>query len=525
MPFRWILPLAGLVMVGCASTAPITEPAQPKQSPTAATLPERSHTATVDEHLPQLVTRKPAPPVETVDTFDSVYARMMTSFALPDCASHEVNRTWARWYAERPEYMERVLARAEPWIYFIVEELEARGMPGELALLPIVESAYDPFAYSSSHALGAWQFVSATGRQYGLKQDWWYDGRRDVWASTHAALDYLEYLNAMFEGDWLLALASYNGGEGRVSRAVKRNRKAGKPADFWNLKLPEETRGYVPKLLGLSCLFLNAEAYGFEMPGTPDAAVITTYDPGSQADLVLVSQRAGVPIDQLFTLNPGFNRFATSPEGPYRIVLPLEGAERLEAGMGNLSPEQLMRWDQVTVQSGDTLSGLARTHDVPVDVLRTANQIKGDAIRAGQKLRLPRDQGMLVDPLYAAAAAELAQLQSGLLAADQRSHRVRPGESLSVIARRYRVSVRDLQRWNNIDNPNRVRAGQQITVFLAPTAQAPAGPAPREYTVRSGDSLWSIARKHKVKLNDLIKWNGLDRSAVLRPGQSLKILF
>lgn len=523
MSYRWILPLAGLVMAGCASTTPLTE-TESSEPTVAEALPERSHTATVDEHLPELTRHKPVQPVVEAHVHDSVYERMMHSFALPDCNEHEVSRTWARWYAERPEYMTRVFNRAEPWIHFIVEEIERRGLPGELALLPIVESAYDPFAYSSGRALGTWQFVSATGRQYGLQQNWWYDGRRDVWASTHAALDYLEYLHAMFEGDWLLALASYNSGEGRVSRSVKRNLAAGKPGDFWNIKLPRETRGYVPKLLGLTCLFLNAGDYGFQMPETPDEAVITVYDPGTQADLVLVSQQAGVPIDQLFTLNPGYNRWATSPEGPHRIVLPMDAAEQLEAGLADVSANQLMKWDQVTVQSGDTLSGLSRTHDVPVSVLRTANNLDGDMIRVGQKLRLPRDQRMMVDPLYAAAAAELAQLQSGLLAADRRTHRVRAGESLSVIARRYRVSVKELQAWNNIDNPHRLKAGQQLTVFMSPAPQ-PARPASRDYTVRSGDSLWSIARKHKVKLNDLMKWNGLDRNSVLRPGQSLKILF
>ena len=173
--------------------------------------------------------------------------------------------------------------------------------------------------------------------------------------------------------------------------------------------------------------------------------------------------------------------------------------------------------------SGDTLSGLSRRHDVPVSVLRTANELDSDMIRVGQKLRLPRDQGLMVDPLYAAAAAELAELQSGLLAADRKTHRVRSGESLSVIARRYRVSVRELQQWNNISNPNRLRAGQELTVFLSPAPVRAAQPAQRNYVVRSGDSLWSIARKHNVKLDDLMKWNDLSSNTVLQPGQSLKV--
>jgi membrane-bound lytic murein transglycosylase D len=303
---------------------------------------------------------------------------------------------------------------------------------------------------------------------------------------------------------------------------MTRNERAGLPTDYWSLKLPRETRGYVPKLLGLSCLFLHAGKYGFDMPGTPDKPRITSVDFGTQTDLVLVSQAAGVPIDVLFTLNPGFNRWATAPEGPYRVVLPVEAAGRLEENLAGLDVAALMKWDEVTVRQGDTLGRLARVHDVPVSVIRSANGLDSDLIRVGQKLRLPRDEQLMIDPLYASAASELAELQAGLLAADRTSHTVRPGESLSVIARRYRVSVRDLQRWNDIRDPNRVRAGQKLTLFLSP-APVRQRPSTTRYTVQSGDSLWSIARKHRVKLNDLMRWNGLDAGSVLQPGQSLKI--
>lgn len=519
----WMLPVMGLALASCATTPQNPPGPLPESTPAVQEIvTPPSSVATVDEHLF-------APEEETVvmstPQFETVWERMMHSFALPDCAEHEKSRQWAQWYADRPEYMTRVLNRAKPWIYFIVEEIEFRGMPGELALLPIVESAYDPFAYSSGRALGTWQFISSTGRHYGLQQNWWYDGRRDVWASTHAALNYLQDLHNRFD-DWLLALASYNSGQGRVGRAIARNQKAGLPADYWNLKLPSETRGYVPKLLGLTCLFLNAEQFGFEMPDIANQPAITSVDFGAQTDLVMISQASEVPIDQLFTLNPGYNRWATSPDGPHRIVLPLEAAAELENRLQGMGPEFLMRWDQVTIAPGDTLSRLAQVHHVPVSVIRSANNLDSDMIRAGQKLRLPRDdQGMVSDPLYALAAAELAQLQSGLLAADRKTHRVRSGESLSVIARRYRVSTRELQRWNNISNPNRLRAGQELVVFLSPAPVRRAQPGPTAYTVQSGDSLWSISRKYKVKLNDLMRWNGLDDSSLLRPGQSLKIIF
>ncbi|NIP19078.1 MAG: LysM peptidoglycan-binding domain-containing protein [Xanthomonadales bacterium] len=480
----------------------------------------------IDEHLfiPEIIEEPEPRPEPAVHVHPHVWERLVHGFALPECSEQEISRSWAQWYADRPEYMARVLRRAQPWIYFIAEELERRDLPGELALLPIVESAFDPFAYSSGHAMGTWQFISSTGRAYGLKQNWWYDGRRDVWASTHAALDYLEHLHAKFEGDWLLGLAGYNSGENRVARQVKRNLAAGKPGDFWNIWLPRETRGYVPKLLGLTCLFRDPAKYDFKLPATPDKPVVAAVDPGVQADLVLVSQFSEVPIDIIFSLNPGFNRWATSPDGPYRVILPLDGAAKLEARLQEMDPMSLMKWDQVTVKNGDSLSRLAQVHHVPVSVIRTANNLDSDLIRIGQKLRLPRDEQLLVDPLYAAAANELQRLQAGLIASDRLTHKVRPGESLSVIAQRYRVSVRDLKAWNKISDPRKLRAGQTLVVFHSP-APAVRSSATVRHTVQTGDSLWSIARKYRVKLNDLMRWNGIHQDTVIRPGQSLKIVF
>ena len=524
MSLRYIFALVFFSLAGCATTGTGTsELALAVPEAVVEQEPIPSSVVTVDEHLfippePEVLDEGSEPHIH-----DSVWERLVHSFELQECSDHEASLKWAQWYADRPEYMTRIFKRAQPWIYFITEELERRELPGELALLPIVESAYDPFAYSSGRAMGTWQFISSTGKNYGLNQNWWYDGRRDVWASTHAALDYLSYMNVMFDGDWSLSLAGYNSGENRVLREIKKNKKAGKPTDFWNLRLPRETRGYVPKLLGLTCLFKNPEQYGFEFPNTANEQVIASVDLGQQADLVLVSQIAGVPIDVMFTLNPGYNRWATSPDGPYRVVLPVQGAELLEASLKRIETPTLMKWDQVTVESGDSLSKIAARHRVPVSVLRGSNDINGDLILVGQKLRLPRDQQLLVDPLYAAAAVELQNLQSGLIAADRVTHRVRPGESLSVIARRYRVSVKDLQRWNGISDPHSLRAGANLVVFHSPVKPT-NNKGTVQYVVQRGDSLWSIAKKYKVGINDIKNWNDLGNKTVLQPGQAIKIV-
>jgi membrane-bound lytic murein transglycosylase D len=239
---------------------------------------------------------------------------------------------------------------------------------------------------------------------------------------------------------------------------------------------------------------------------------------------VLVSQFSEVGIDVLFSLNPGFSRWATSPDGPWHIALPIEGAKKLQRYREANPDASLMKWDQVVVESGDTLSSLAARHQVPVSVLRSSNNLHSDLIRVGQKLRLPRDEQLLVDPLYVAAAAELQKLQSGLIASERVTHKVRPGESLSVIARRYKVSVKELQTWNKISDPRKLRAGQTLTLFQSPAAAAPVAKSGTiKHTVRSGDSLWSIARHYNVRVSDLMRWNDLSRNTVIKPGQAIKI--
>ncbi len=527
MTSRLLVSLLFLILTSCATTKTTNPEPVPEQAAAVQEDLPKGAGESIDEHLfvPE--------PVETITDlvevpapeYDNVWAKLVSDFSLDSCDDHQESLVWASWYADHGQYMARVMKRAQPWIYFIAEELEARGMPGELALLPVVESAYDPFAYSSGMALGTWQFIASTGKQYGLRQDWWYDGRRDVWSSTHAALDYLDHLSKKFDGDWLLALAGYNSGEYRVGREIKKNLKKGKPTDFWNIRLPRETKGYVPKLLGLACLFQDPDKYGFELPKAPNQPVIAIAELDSQSDLVLISQISEVSIDVLFGLNPGFSRWATSPEGPWRIILPPEGAQKLNQRLESDPTLALMKWDQVVVESGDTLSSLAARHHVPVSVLRSTNNLNSDRIKIGQKLRLPRDEQMLVDPLYVAAANELQKLQSGLIASERVTYKVRPGDSLSVIARRYKVSVKELQAWNKISDPRKLRAGQTLTLFQSPApAAAPARSGTIKHTVRRGDSLWSIAKHYKVRVNDLMRWNDLRKNAVIQPGQSIKII-
>jgi membrane-bound lytic murein transglycosylase D len=320
--------------------------------------------------------------------FADLFERMRLGFALPAVEHVSVSRE-IEWYQGHAGFLERTFGRARLYLHHIVETLEERNMPRELALLPAVESAFDPFAYSRCLASGLWQFLPSTGRSYGLDQDWWTDDRRDVVAATRAALDHLEALHAEFEGDWLLALAAYNAGSGSVRRAVERNQRNGLPTDFFHLDLPAETRAYVPKLLAISRLVAEPGAFGVALPTIPNAPYFARVDLEHQVDLGKVADLAQIPRDELRALNPEFNRWATAPEGPHHLLVPVPAKERFETLLAALPQEARLRLAHHRVRRGDTLNAIARRHRVSVEALRGANGIRGSLIHPGQDLLVP----------------------------------------------------------------------------------------------------------------------------------------
>ena len=455
--------------------------------------------------------------------------RIVSRFALPDHDHPEAVKQRS-WFVRHPEYLDRVVERARPYLHLIVEAIDSRDMPGEIALLPVVESAFQPFAYSHGRAAGLWQFIPSTGRLYGLKQNWWYDGRRDVAEATRAALDYLEKLNRDFAGDWLLSLAAYNAGEGTVMRAIERNRKAGKPTDFWSLGLPRETTAYVPKLLAVSAVFAAPDAFGLELPRVADEPLLETVETGGQIDLARAADLAGISVDELYLLNPGYNRWATDPDGPHRLLLPRERAEAFRAALASLDPDGRLQWRRHRIRPGENLGAIASRYRTTPTVLRRVNQLDGDLIRAGHHLLIP------VASRPAEAYTRSADARRGRVAdagpgdGHRRvSHTVRSGESLWSIGRRYGVSSRNLARWNRMGTRDTLSIGRELTVWV-PDAVAVSGPSPGSrggtlqrirYTVRPGDSLYAIADRFGVSLRDLRRWNDLDGSNLLQPGQKL----
>ena len=430
------------------------------------------------------------------------------------------------WYLRHPDYMQRVANREKPFLYLIVDEIERQDMPLELALLPIVESAFDPFAYSHGRAAGMWQFIPSTGKRFGMKQNWWYDGRRDVVASTKGAMAYLNYLLKMFDGDWLHALAAYNSGEGRVLSAIKKNKKANIATDFWSLDLPKETRAYVPKLLALADILQHSEAYGFSWPQIENKAFTQRVDIGSQIDLALAADMAGLSIKELHALNPGYNRWATDPDGPYALLLPVENVAQFSEALALTDSKDRLNWVRHKVKSGDSLLKIADKYHTTVDIIAQVNELKGNMIRTGDFLVIPVALKSL-DAYSLSQEQRLASIQSHKNGNVKVNHTVKNGDTLWDISRKYKVDLRSLAKWNGMAPKDPLMPGKDLVVWLdKASSNKTTNSVMRKltYTVRSGDSLAHIASKFKVTVKDLIAWNQLSSKKYLQPGQTLKII-
>lgn len=436
------------------------------------------------------------------------------------------------WFVKHPDYLTRVAKRAEPFLYYIVQELEANDMPIEIALLPIVESAFDPFAYSHGRASGMWQFVPGTGKRFGMKQNWWYDGRRDVVASTQGAIKYLKYLNKFFDGDWMLALAAYNSGEGRVQRAVRNNKKKNKPTDFWSLDLPKETRAYVPKLLALADIVKRNDELKIKLHKIDNKAVITQVDIGSQLDLAKAAQLADLPLTELQRLNPGFNRWATDPDGPHYLLLPNHKVAQFQQQLDKLDKKERLAWQRYKIKNGDSLGLIANKFNTEIDLIRQINKVKGNQIRAGKFLLIPVATASL-DSYILSQDQRLAKTQNRELTGKKRIHIVKSGDTLWDLSRSYNVSTRSIAKWNGMAPRDTIKPGQKLVIWqkasvskLAKNQAIPNEQAIMRhitYRVRKGDSFARIADKFNVSITDIERWNSLKRSKYLQPGQMLKL--
>jgi membrane-bound lytic murein transglycosylase D len=543
--------LATLVLASCAHTPSPSDSSLkvPSEDPVGVTVPVA--TAPADAPVPDFTATNPeptAPPAAQaaaeVDTtneptpvagitpaqYGDLFDRMRAGFKIDDVEHRSVDAQ-ANWYANHPDYLERAFGRAELYMYHIVTEIESRGMPLELALLPVVESAFEPFAYSRARAAGMWQFIPGTGTRFGLKQNWWYDGRRDVVESTRAALDYLQFLHDEFDGDWLLAVAAYNCGEAAVARAIKRNRAAGKKTDFFSLKLPKETKGYVPSLLAMRRLVADPEAHGLGFSRIPNQAYFTRVETKGQIDLKVAADIAGITHEQLSELNPAFHRWATDPSGPHYLLVPSDVAEIFEQNVTQLTPEQRLSTTVYTVKAGDSVSSVAKQFNTKIDVIRELNDLPNGPLTVGTDLRVP-SASVQLPPKVMAAAARV----DGRRGADGRPHVhvVRRGDTLWAVARRSGMNVNTLARMNGMQPGDTLRAGQKLRLTTTPanartklatssSSASDASDRPVTHTVRKGDTLSAIARLYQVTVAQITAWNGLTARSLIKPGQKLTI--
>jgi membrane-bound lytic murein transglycosylase D len=462
---------AAALLLGCASApGPVaeSEPAEPPPAPVArsaeaiapvlpeARLLDAARLPPFDGEKQVLAAPNPVAKLDRTAPPADLWQRLRNGFAMPDIQTPLVAERM-EWYVANQDYLQRVFERSRLYLFHIVEELEKRGMPTEIALLPIVESAFNPMAYSRAHASGLWQFIPGTGKRYELKQNWWYDGRRDIVASTSAALDYLKDVYDM-HGDWQLALASYNWGENAVARAIEKNRREGQPTDYLSLPMPRETRGYVPKLQALKNLILNPQAYGVTLAPIPNEPYFATITKMRDIDVQLAAKLAEMDVDEFVALNPGFSRPLIRTSMTPRIVLPADKVDTFHENLEKYEDKSLVSWKTYVPKRGENLEAIARKHGLTLGQLKEVNGIAPRSRTVPNLLVVPiqgsEEKFSRLPLMYAPPIVRQTHQRKVI-------HIVRAGETEYGIARRYRVSIGDLKRWNHYAT---LQPGQRLVI-------------------------------------------------------------
>lgn len=425
-----------------------------------------------------------------------LWSSIRSNLRLPDMSNHTTVRKQINWIKKHQSNFNKLAVKSAPYLYYIHHEVEKKDLPSELALLPIIESAYDPFAYSSEGAAGLWQLMPGTAMGFGLKQNWWYDGRRDIYESTHVALKYITYLNKFFDGDWLLTLAAYDSGEGTVKHAVQKNIKTGKATDFWALSLPRETRAYIPRMLAIAAIIKNPGKYGIELPHIQDTAYFSRIKVDFQIDLDRVSELAGLPKKEIYKLNPGYNRWATSPDGPHYIVLPINVIEEFKMNLANLPKQKRVKWRSYVVRANDYLGKIAAKYRVRVADLKRANKLRNNILRIGQQLVIPYERHRHTHrDLKKVLAKESKYGPKKIVYYASKNERV------SKIAKKFQVKPGAIRFWNRLTS-ERLASDRKIYIWKSKrTRRRYRGK--KVYVVRKGDSLSTIAQKHKLTVAKL----------------------
>lgn len=429
---------------------------------------------------------------------------------------HEVHRpevqAQIRWLLKHPDYLKR-FTEAEPYIFHIITEVRKRNLPGEIALVPIIESAFDPFAYSGVGAAGLWQIMPETAKDLGLKRDWWIDSRRNISASTEAALKYYRYLGKFFRGNWPLAFAAYDFGEGNVARAVRKAGKSKENAKFWSLPLPQETRTYIPRLLALAEIIEHPERYHVQLPRIQNRPYFQEIEVGQQIDLSQAAKLAGISYQELIHLNPGYNRWATAPYQPYTLLVPIERAKAFSKQLADLPKNQHISWSRHQVASGETLSLIAQKYRSTIAIIKTSNHLTSDNLKPGQYVLVPHQISTQLTQ-----TAQSKPLPAPNLPANQTYkviHIVQKNDSFETLNRKYGTPEQAIRDWNHLGTEHPLQQGQELLIWKQRTSG--------DYVVKAGDSLSRIASQNKLPLKRLLALNPQIAQNVIKPGQTLQL--
>lgn len=432
---------------------------------------------------------------------DNLWTEIRGNFLINHYPDNPDVQAQLKWFMHNQAYLDRTARRAAPYMYYIAQQVKARHLPSELVLLPIIESAYNPFVSSSAGAAGLWQLEPGTARNFGVSQDFWYDGRRDINASTKAALDYFTYLQNLFGGNWLLAIAAYNTGEGNVASAIRRNARLGLSTDFWALPVAAETKSYVPRLLALAIIISDPGRYHIQLPPISNSPYLGEVEVSSQLSLEKAASLAGVSLDELKTLNPGYRRNTLDPNRPYKILLPIDRVnffrESLLRATSSASSNGL--WGRYKIQDGDTWAGISKQFSTPASLLQQINKMQDSTPPAGQILLIPENEhneGAIAAATTAAnATPENTENNGSQIAAPDLSdaadldkdamqhyekqnehpaeglrlikftHTIRRGETLARVASHYKVSTEELAHWNHLSTHSTLRPGKKLILW------------------------------------------------------------
>lgn len=462
-----------------------------------------------------------APTTAAIINTNDLWERVRAGFAMPAMDTDLVHRHENQ-FTSKPEYLQRLFARSGKYLYFVVDEVQKRGIPTEIALLPMIESAYNPKAYSHAKASGIWQFIPTTGTHYGLEQTWWYDGRRDIYAATTAALDYLTTLHTMF-GDWQLALAAYNWGEGSVQRAIARNQAKGLPTDYASLNMPAETRNYVPKLMAIRNLVSSPENFGITLPAVENKPYFAVISTTRHIDLELAAKFADMSVDEFLNFNPAYNQPVIAYKPARKLLVPIEKVDVFNEGLAN-HPETLLNWQAYQVMPGDTLDRLAQQYDTNPEQLQKINHITKQRLKPGQLVLVPR-KVELAKSTPAAPDLNLALATPTATEAQPKSSEPTPSQTMTDV-QTIASAPSEKSVNKSAEEPIQVSRIDNIKAIIPQTTDAEIANAkpeetarnsvkPSLYTVAKGDTAYSIARRYGLSLEALVQINQLKNTNLM----------